>query len=222
MTWRGGATLTKISVIASSMTIATGCSILSRHPTTRRLIVCSQCSTTTGIRECPLRILRLWQWNICVLIYNCNKNIRHRRQLSWQRSKDHVKNSDILEWWGNDSKWPRDCSQCSTEIDLATLLKTRYQASSWKPTKKWAKIMFLHRQMSKHGYLNTYPQMQMSDSNRDGRVTFNEFENMVVMCLQKCGIDIYESMWCLYNIWRTNSLIIVRISRIVWRKWLRT
>ena len=34
--------------------------------------------------------------------------------------------------------------------------------------------------------------MAMTDTNRDGRVTFQEFEELVFTSLRKCGIQIYE------------------------------
>jgi hypothetical protein len=32
----------------------------------------------------------------------------------------------------------------------------------------------------------------MTDTNKDGKVTYSEFENLVIMTLQKCGIEIFE------------------------------
>jgi hypothetical protein len=34
--------------------------------------------------------------------------------------------------------------------------------------------------------------MKMTDENKDGKVSFNEFENLIIRSLERCGIQIYE------------------------------
>ena len=37
--------------------------------------------------------------------------------------------------------------------------------------------------------------MRMVDTNSDGKVSLDEFEQIVLLSLQKAGIEIYEKYW---------------------------
>lgn len=74
-------------------------------------------------------------------------------------------------------KFDKDNSGYLTEEEIPFMLEETYKevGQSYKPTKEDVKSY-----------------MRMVDKNSDGKVSLDEFEEIVLLSLQKAGIEIYE------------------------------